>query len=117
MADDDDGGTRLGFTLPPIRLPRILFPEGLRFLVPEWTSGGRNVLLAAVVLDVGDAIVVLAVGDSVVRAFVGTAAMALLHGPFGLLYSIEALPTLFEAPWIAVVPTATLLTWYRRSLS
>lgn len=115
MADDEDGGSRIGFSLPPIRLPRIRFPDGLRFLVPEWATGERNVLLAAVVLDIGDAIVILALRDSVVRAFVGTAAMALLHGPLGLIYAIELLPTILGVSWIAVMPTATLVTYYRRS--
>lgn len=111
MADDEEGGSGLGFTLPPIRLPTTLFPEGLRLQIPAWASGKGNRLLAAFVLDLGDAAVVILIGDSMVRAFIGTAVMALLHGPYGLVYAVESLPTLANLSFIAVIPTATILTY------
>ena len=113
MVDDEDDGRRLGVTIPPIRLPEVLFPDGLRFWVPGWVSSEGNRVLAALALDSIDALVVLAVADSLLRPFVGTAIMALLHGPFGLLYAVEFLPTVLAVPLLAVVPTATILTIFR----
>lgn len=114
MVDDEDDGRRLGFTIPPIRLPEVLFPEGLRFWVPGWISSEGNRVLAALALDSIDALVILAVGDSLVRPFVGTAVMALLHGPFGLLYAVEVIPTVLDLSLLAVVPTATILTLLKK---
>lgn len=114
MADDEEGGSGLGFTLPPIRLPTTLFPEGLRLQIPGWASGKGNRLLAAIILDLGDAAVVILIGDSLVRPFIGTAVMALLQGPYGLVYAIEILPTLANLSFLAVVPSATILTYTRQ---
>lgn len=114
MVDDEDDGRRLGFTIPPIRLPEVLFPEGLRFWVPGWISSEGNRVLAALALDSIDALVILAMGDSLVRPFVGTAVMALLHGPFGLLYAVEVIPTVLDLSLLAVVPTATILTLLKK---
>jgi len=114
MVDDEDDGRRLGFTIPPIRFPEVLFPEGLRFWVPGWISSEGNRVLAALALDSIDALLILAVGDSLVRSFVGTAVMALLHGPFGLLYAVEVIPTVLDLSFLAVVPTATILTLLKK---
>lgn len=113
MADDEDDGRRLGFTIPPIRLPDVLFPEGLRFWVPGWISSEGNRVLAALALDSIDALVLLAVGDSLLRPFAGTVVTALLHGPFGLLYAVELLPTVVDLSLLAIVPSATILTLLR----
>lgn len=113
MADDEESGSTLGFTLPPIRLPS-LFPDGLRLHVPGWASGDGNRPLAAMVLDIGDAVVIFLGWDTLLRPFIGTAAMALIHGPFGLVYAVEGLPTIANLPAIAVVPTATIMTYALR---
>lgn len=114
MGDDGDRGSRLGFSLPPIRLPRVLFPEGLRFRVPGWAAGRGSGLLAAIALDVADIVVILTVGDSLLRPFIGTAVMAVVLGPIGLVYAAEFLPTVAGLPVLAATPTATILTYARR---
>lgn len=105
--DDDSRGFRI--VLPPIRLPP-LFPHDLRIASPvhERVRGSRNALLAAIALDLLDAIAVVTVGGGLVRVALGTLLAAVLLGPLGLAYAWEAV-AVAALPRIAVVPTATLL--------
>lgn len=121
MADDDERRS-FPITLPPIRLPPLFpegrppfFPERLSVVLPapERVRGSGNPLLAAVALDVVDAVVVLALGGGLARVVLGTLLAGALAGPIGIAYALEALPGTVGPPWLAVLPSATLLVLAR----
>jgi hypothetical protein len=120
-AGSDDGGG-LGFSLPPIKLPEMTFPERIRLVFPvpdppEKVSKPTRVrvswvLLAVVVADALDAFAVVLAGPTALpwtRAAAGTLASLLLVGGPGLLYAWELLAIFGGVGWLSVAPTLTLL--------
>lgn len=121
--DETEG---LGFSLPPIKLPEVEFPDRIRLVFPipeppEKVSKPTRVrisqvLLAVVLADALDALAVVLVGPTTlpwVRATAGTLLSILIAGPFGLLYAWELLAILGGAGWLALAPTLTLLALAR----
>lgn len=125
----DDGGG-LGFSLPPISLPEVRFPERIRLVFPipeppEKVSKPTRVrvsrvLLAVVLVDALDALAVALVGPAALpwaRTTLGTLLSILLAGPLGLLYPWELMATLGGYGWFTLAPTLTLLVLARMVLS
>ena len=121
--DETEG---FGFSLPPIKLPEVKFPERIRLVFPipeppEKVSKPTHVrvsqvLLAAVLADALDALAVILAGPTTlpwVRATAGTLLSILVAGPFGLLYAWELLAILEGVGWLALAPTLTLLVLAR----
>ncbi|WP_440007820.1 hypothetical protein [Halomicrococcus sp. SG-WS-1] len=118
---DDDGDDGLRFTLPPLRLPAFTLPDRIHFLYP--TPPGRNrdhapvqvstrtAFAVALALDLLDVLVVLFAGAAApwLRAALGAFALAPLVGAFGVGYVWEGVAAAAGLPWLAVVPSATLL--------
>jgi hypothetical protein len=126
-ADDGEG---FSFSLPPIKLPEMKFPERIRLAfpvpdppekVPKPTRVRVSwVLVAVLVADTLDALAVALVGPTTLpwaRAAVGTLASILLAGPLGLLYPWELVAILNGFGWLSVAPTLTLLVLARVVLS
>lgn len=116
----DESG--FSFSLPPISLPQVQFPERVRLIFPVPEPPERvsrptrvrfsSVLLVVLVVDVLDAAVVLWAGPETfpwMRGAVGLLASAIVAGPVGLLYAWELVATLAGFGWLAVAPTATAL--------
>jgi hypothetical protein len=125
--DETEG---LGFSLPPIKLPEVKFPDRIRLVFPipeppEKVSKPTRikvsqVLLAVVLVDALDALAVLLVGPTTlpwVRATAGTLLSILFAGPLGLLYPWELLAIVGGAGWLALAPTLTLLVLARMTLA
>lgn len=119
---DDDGNDGLGFTLPPIQVPPFTLPDHLGIVFPRTPEkrapvrvDARTVLVVALAFDLLDALVVVLAGAAVPwpRAFAGTLALAPLLGPVGLAYAWEGVAATVGLPWLAVVPSATLLVLVR----
>ena len=114
--EDEEGGWRLGFSLPPIRLPP-LFPDSLRVVLPAPGVGpirvsGRAVLFGALVFDLVDAALALWGADGVlvwVRGVAGVVLGVVVAGPVGLVAAWEPLAAAAGYGVLAVVPTLTLL--------
>ena len=115
-------GPSLGFSLPPISLPKVRLPERLSLLLPIPEPPAKDapsvrlrtssVLAAVALLDVLDAAVGVGFGFETLpwlRAVVGLAVSVVFAGPAGLLYGWELLATLAGFGWLALAPTATLL--------
>ena len=116
-----DGGGRLSFSLPPIRLPP-LFPEDFRLLWPAPGEGPRRrvskraVLAALVCFDLADAALALAIdGGAVtgVRVVGGALVAATTFGTLGVAYVWEAVAALAGFGDITAVPTLTALFFAR----
>lgn len=112
------------FSLPPISLPEMQFPERLRVLFPETPTKAIPsvrlrtswVLAIVLLLDLLDATVGLFAGFGTlpwVRGIVGLAVSVVFAGPAGLLYGWELVATLAGFGWLALAPTATLLIFGR----
>lgn len=121
MADDEET-TGIGFSLPPILLPEVEFPERIRlaFPVPEPPEKVSRsvrveaswVLLAVILVDVLDALAVVLVGPTAfpwARAVVGVGVAVVLVGGPGLLYSWELLAIFGGFGTLSVAPTLTAL--------
>jgi hypothetical protein len=127
---EPEDGTGFSFSIPPIELPEMKFPERIRlaFPIPEPPEKVSKptrvrvswVLLAVLVADALDALAVALVGPTILpwaRAAVGTLVSILLAGPLGLLYPWELLAILGGVGWLSVAPTLTLLALVRIAFS
>lgn len=107
----------VSFELPPITFPSF-FPEDftIRIPVPKSVRTAGNPLLAAIAIDLIDVLIILTIGSAGgwLRVLLGTAVTALVFGPFGLLYGLEAIPLVGRIPILGVVPTATAVALSRR---
>ncbi len=125
---DDERG--FSFSLPPMVLPEMKFPERIRLAFPipdppEKVSRPTKVrlswvLLPVVLADALDAAVVLAASPETLawtRAVVGLVAAVLLVGGPGLLYAWELLAVLGGLGGLSVAPTLTVLVVARALLS
>ncbi len=121
MADrDDDSG--LGFTLPPMNLPPMTFPDEIRLIVPVFNRPeqpersarlrvrARTLVVFFLVFDIINALVVLQGAPAPwFRAIVGTVLTAVVVGPASVVYLWEAVAVVAGVGWLTVVPSATLL--------
>lgn len=126
-ADDAaDRSGRLGFRLPPVRLPP-LFPDDFRIVLPA-SDGARRIdvpapLLFAAVLafDALDAALALGLagpagvagGPGWARVVVGTVFAALVADVYGVLYVWEGVAIATGAGALTAVPSLALLTAVR----
>ncbi|MFB6106886.1 MAG: hypothetical protein ABEJ70_07930 [Halobacteriaceae archaeon] len=113
--EDRDGG-RLGFSLPPLRLPP-LFPERLRVVLPapkpRVVASGWSALAVAVGFDVADAALALAgpPWTAWLRPLVGAAVGTTFLGPLAVVHCWELLAV--ADPPLGAVPTLTVLVFLR----
>lgn len=107
----------ISFELPPITFPPF-FPEdfAIRIPIPQSVRTAGSPLLAAIAIDGIDAITIVAIGSAGgwLRVLLGTGLMALLFGPFGLAYGLEAVPIIVGRSTIGLAPTATVVALMRR---
>ncbi|SIR46484.1 hypothetical protein SAMN05421858_2343 [Haladaptatus litoreus] len=125
MADrDDDSG--FSFTLPPMRLPPVTFPDRVRLIVPVFERPKepdkstrlrvrlRTLVAFLLLFDVVDALLVLQGSPAPwFRAVVGTVLMTIVAGPIGSVYLWEGFAVFAGIGWLAVAPSATLLLFAR----
>lgn len=122
----DEERAGFDFSLPPISLPEVRFPERIRLVLsapsaPETTHRPIRVraswvLLAVVLVDALDALAVVLAGPTTlpwVRAAVGLLLAVVVAGLPGLLYAWELLAILGGVGVLSVAPTLTALVLLR----